>query len=63
MGETTDNLPGVPGVGQKTAAKWIIQYDGLDDVVDRADEIKGKAGERCASTSATWSATASSTRW
>src|SRR4051812_10673976 len=45
VGESSDNLPGVPGVGPKTAAKWIIQYDGLDNVVNRAEEIKGKAGE------------------
>ena len=45
MGETSDNLPGVPGVGPKTAAKWIHQYDGLDNVITNADEIKGKAGE------------------
>jgi DNA polymerase-1 len=45
VGETSDNLPGVPGVGPKTAAKWITLYDGLDNVVNRADEITGKAGE------------------
>jgi DNA polymerase-1 len=45
VGESSDNLPGVPGVGPKTAAKWILQYDGLDNVVNRAEEIKGKAGE------------------
>ncbi|GAB3659188.1 DNA polymerase I [Nocardioides korecus] len=45
VGETSDNLPGVPGVGPKTAAKWIATYDGLDNVVNRAEEIKGKAGE------------------
>ena len=45
VGETSDNLPGVPGVGPKTAAKWINQYDGLDNVIAHADEIKGKAGE------------------
>ncbi|MPZ95689.1 MAG: DNA polymerase I [Propionibacteriales bacterium] len=45
VGESSDNLPGVPGVGPKTAAKWINQYSSLDAVVDRADEIKGKAGE------------------
>jgi len=45
VGEDSDNLPGVPGVGPKTAAKWITQYDGLDNVITRADEIKGKAGE------------------
>lgn len=45
VGETSDNLPGVPGVGPKTAAKWIGQYDGLDNVIARADEIGGKAGQ------------------
>ncbi|GID97992.1 DNA polymerase I [Amorphoplanes digitatis] len=45
VGETSDNLTGVPGVGDKTAAKWINQYGGLDGIVARVDEIKGKAGE------------------
>jgi DNA polymerase-1 len=45
VGETSDNLPGVPGVGQGFAAKWINQYDGLDNVIARADEITGKKGE------------------
>ena len=45
VGEDSDNLPGVPGVGPKTAAKWITQYGGLDGVVAHADEIKGKAGD------------------
>ena len=45
VGESSDNLPGVPGVGPKTAAKWITQYDGLDNVIANADAIKGKAGE------------------
>ena len=45
VGETSDNLPGVPGVGPKTAAKWITAYDGLDNVIAHADEIKGKAGD------------------
>ena len=53
VGETSDNLPGVPGVGPKTAAKWINQYDGLDNVITHADEITGKEGEACAPTSAT----------
>src|SRR4051812_759851 len=44
VGESSDNLPGVPGVGPKTAAKWINQYDGLENVIARADEIPGKAG-------------------
>ncbi|MFB9376363.1 DNA polymerase I [Kineococcus gynurae] len=45
VGETSDNLPGVPGVGPKTAAKWIGLYDGLDGVIGNADLIKGKAGD------------------
>ena len=45
VGESSDNLPGVPGVGPKTAAKWITQYDGLDNVVAHADKVPGKAGE------------------
>ena len=45
VGETSDNLPGVPGVGQGYAAKWINTYDGLDNVIARADEITGKKGE------------------
>ena len=45
VGETSDNLPGVPGVGPKTAAKWIAQYDGLDGGIASATRIKGKAGQ------------------
>ncbi|GGD19112.1 DNA polymerase [Nocardioides daphniae] len=45
VGEDSDNLPGVPGVGPKTAAKWITTYDGLDNVIAQADAIKGKAGD------------------
>ncbi|MEO8851764.1 MAG: DNA polymerase I [Allobranchiibius sp.] len=45
VGETSDNLPGVPGVGPKTAAKWINLYGDLTGVVDHVGEIKGKAGE------------------
>ena len=45
VGESSDNLPGVPGVGPKTAAKWIGQYGDLTGIVGHADEIKGKAGE------------------
>ena len=45
VGETSDNLPGVPGVGPKTAAKWLTLYGDLAGVVAHADEIKGKAGE------------------
>lgn len=45
VGETSDNLPGVPGVGAGFAAKWLNTYDGLDNVIARADEITGKKGE------------------
>ncbi|WP_433302802.1 DNA polymerase I [Actinoplanes sp. CA-030573] len=45
VGEASDNLPGVPGVGDKTAAKWINEYGGLDGIVANVDKIKGKAGE------------------
>jgi DNA polymerase-1 len=45
VGESSDNLPGVPGVGPKTAAKWIQQYGDLIGVVAHVTEIKGKAGE------------------
>jgi DNA polymerase-1 len=45
VGEASDNLPGVPGVGDKTAAKWINEYGGLDGIVANADKIKGKAGD------------------
>jgi DNA polymerase-1 len=45
VGESSDNLPGIPGVGPKTAAKWISQYGNLSGVIAHADEIKGKAGD------------------
>lgn len=45
VGESADNLPGVPKVGPKTAAKWIGQYGSTRAVIEHADEIKGKAGE------------------
>ncbi|WP_203566878.1 DNA polymerase I [Aestuariimicrobium ganziense] len=45
VGETSDNLPGVPGVGPKTAAKWLEGFDGLENLVLRADQVPGKAGE------------------
>ena len=45
MGDTSDNIPGVPKVGPKTAAKWLKQYQTLDNLVAHADEIKGKVGD------------------
>ncbi|WP_344076034.1 DNA polymerase I [Streptomyces crystallinus] len=44
-GDPSDNLPGIPGVGEKTAAKWINQFGSFEQLVARADEIKGKAGQ------------------
>ena len=46
MGDTVDNIPGVPGVGPKTAAKWLNQYGSLDEVIAHSGDIRGKAGER-----------------
>jgi DNA polymerase I len=45
VGEDSDNLPGIPGVGPKTAAKWLTTYGDLDGVVANVDQIGGKAGE------------------
>lgn len=45
MGEDSDNLPGVPGVGPKTAAKWLNRYESLEGIYAHADEIKGKVGQ------------------
>lgn len=45
MGDSVDNVPGVPGVGPKTAVKWLIEYGSLDNIIHHAAEIKGKVGE------------------
>jgi len=45
VGDSSDNIPGVPKVGPKTAAKWLQQYGSLDEIVAHADEIGGKVGE------------------
>ncbi|NCD18511.1 MAG: DNA polymerase I, partial [Actinobacteria bacterium] len=45
VGESSDNLSGVPGVGPKTAAKWLGQYGGLDGLIAAVDAVPGKAGE------------------
>lgn len=44
-GDASDNLPGIPGVGEKTAAAWLAKYGNLDGLVKHADELKGKVGE------------------
>ncbi len=46
VGDTSDNIPGVPGVGPKTAAKWLQQYGDLDAIKAHAADIPGKIGER-----------------
>ena len=45
VGETSDNLPGIPGVGPKTAAKWLQQYGSLGEILANAEQIGGKVGE------------------
>ena len=44
-GDPSDNLPNIPGVGEKTAARWVAQYGSLEELVDHADEVKGKSGD------------------
>jgi len=45
MGDKSDNIPGVPKVGPKTAVKWLAEYDSLENVMENADKFKGKIGE------------------
>ncbi|NNJ97030.1 MAG: DNA polymerase I [Gammaproteobacteria bacterium] len=45
VGDTSDNIPGVPKVGPKTAVKWLKQYQSLDNLIAHADELAGKIGE------------------
>ncbi|MDU6249754.1 MAG: 5'-3' exonuclease H3TH domain-containing protein, partial [Paeniclostridium sordellii] len=45
VGESADHLPGVPGVGPKTAVKWLNTYDGLENLIREADTVRGKAGQ------------------
>jgi len=45
-GDTSDNIPGVPGIGEKTALKLIQEFGSLDALLERAHEVKGKTGER-----------------
>ncbi|MBV9383144.1 MAG: DNA polymerase I [Solirubrobacterales bacterium] len=44
-GDPSDNLPGIPGVGEKTATKWVAEFGSLQALVDRIDEVKGRAGD------------------
>ncbi|EMF64085.1 DNA polymerase I [Cutibacterium acnes FZ1/2/0] len=45
VGESADHLLGVPGVGPKTAVKWLTAYDGLENLIRQADTVRGKAGQ------------------
>ncbi|TXG92747.1 DNA polymerase I [Rhodococcus rhodnii] len=44
-GDPSDNLPGIPGVGEKTASKWIREYGSLEGLVENVDKVKGKVGD------------------
>ena len=44
-GDPSDNLPGIPGVGEKTAAKWIVEYGSLQGLVDNVEGVRGKVGD------------------
>ena len=44
-GDPSDNLPGIPGVGEKTATKWVTEFGSLEQLVNRVDEVKSKAGD------------------
>ncbi|MFA7324189.1 MAG: DNA polymerase I, partial [Candidatus Nanopelagicales bacterium] len=44
-GDPSDNLPGIPGVGEKTATKWIVEYGSLGALIDNCDKVSGKVGE------------------
>ena len=44
-GDPSDNLPSIPGVGEKTAAKWVREFGSLAELTDRVDEVKGRAGD------------------
>ena len=44
-GDPSDNLPSIPGVGEKTAAKWIVEYGSLSNLIKKIDEVGGKVGE------------------
>lgn len=46
MGDAVDNIPGIPGVGEKTAAKLLAEYGTVENVLDHADDIKGSMGEK-----------------
>ena len=46
MGDKADNIPGVPGVGPKTAVKWLLEYGSMEGIIENAESVGGKIGER-----------------
>lgn len=52
-GDPSDNLPSIPGIGEKTAARWVREYGSLDALLEHAGEVKGKAGEKLRAAAAT----------
>ena len=46
MGDTSDNIPGVPSVGPKTAVKWLAEHENIEGVITNKDKVKGKVGEK-----------------
>ena len=46
MGDKADNIPGVPGVGPKTAVKWLLEYGSMEGIIENAASVGGKIGER-----------------
>ncbi len=46
MGDAVDNIPGIPGIGEKTAAKLLAEYDSLENILANAEKIKGALGEK-----------------
>ena len=46
MGDAVDNIPGIAGVGQKTASKLLMEYGSIENILDNADKIKGSLGEK-----------------
>ena len=46
MGDAVDNIPGIPGIGEKTAAKLLAEYDNIENLLENADKLKGAMGEK-----------------
>ena len=46
MGDTSDNIPGVPSVGPKTAVKWLAEHENIEGIIANQDKVKGKVGEK-----------------